>query len=230
MEKGWKEQAERLAELLRLMVRPVGVKLVAKEEEADIKALRPGRDFGRKFTFCQALSIAGRMGIPVMVSGQDEGCIVVLAIYGMGVFEPASKIPESQCAMGWVKDMDTAMRFIGHQAEDVIPPGTYAGFLASPLEFMEERPDVIMVYASPCQVVRMVQGYGYVTGECIESAFHGFAGTCVSGVLRTRRLNKPQVVLPGYGDRSIARVEDHEMAFSFTLDHMEALLEGIPDV
>lgn len=70
-----------------------------------------------------------------------------------------------------------------------------------------------MVYGNPFQITRMVQVYNYATGEGLESICQGFAGTCVGGFLFTRHKNKPQIVLPGYGDRALARVEDHEMAF-----------------
>ncbi|HEY5532731.1 MAG TPA: DUF169 domain-containing protein [Candidatus Anoxymicrobiaceae bacterium] len=226
----WQDQAKQLSDFLRLMVRPVGVRLLTADEAAEVRAIRPGPDLGRKFTYCQALSIAGRMGLPVMVTGQDEGCIMILQAYGMGNFDPLAKIPESQCAMGWVKDMETAYKFVTQMGEDFLGQRKYAALLASPLESMEQRPDVIFVYGMPAQVVRLVQGYGYVTGEAVESKFTGFGGTCVAGVVRTRRLNKPQVLLPGFGDRMLARVEDHEMAFSFTLDHMDVLLEGIREV
>lgn len=226
----WQAQAKQLTEFLRLMVRPVGVSLVKAEELHEVQALRPGRDFGRKFAFCQALSVAGRMGVPALVTGQDQGCIIVLQAFGMGKFDPVTKIPESQCAMGWLKDLDTAYKFVAAGAEDALGEREFAGMLAAPLESMDRRPDVVIVYGMPAQVARLVQGYGYVTGEPIESSFTGFGGTCMAGVLRTRRLGKPQVLLPGMGDRLMARVEDHEMAFSFTLDHMETLLEGIRDV
>lgn len=225
----WQNQARQLTEFLRLMVRPVGVKLLTSDEAEGAAALRPGPDLDRKFTYCQALSIAGRMGLPVIVTGQDEGCIMILQAFGMGNFDPFTKIPESQCAMGWVKDLETANRFIMQMGE-ILEPHAYAALLASPLESMELRPDVVIIYGMPAQVVRLVQGYGYSTGEAVESKFTGFGGTCIAGVLRTRRLNQPQVLLPGFGDRMLARVEDHEMAFSFTLDHMDSILEGIKEV
>lgn len=226
----WQSQSKQLTEVLRLMVRPVGICLLDREESEGAKALRPGRDLGRKFAYCQAFSAAGRMGLPVLVTSEDEGCIMILPAFGMGRFDPPEKIPQSQCAMGWVKDEETAVKFVMGQAEDILQPGEYAGLYAAPLEHMPRRPDVVMVYGTPAQVVRLVQGYGYSTGEAVESKFRGFGGTCVSGVLRTRRLARPQVLLPGFGDRALARVEDHEMAFSFTPDHMEAILEGIEDV
>ncbi len=226
----WQEQAVELTEFLRLMVRPVGVSFIREGELDGVRALRPGRDFGRKFSFCQALSIAGRMGVPALVTGQDEGCIMVLQAFGMGKFDPVAKIPESQCAMGWLKDLDAAYKFVAAGAEDALPEREYAGMLASPLESMDRRPDAVIVYGMPAQIARLVQGYGYMTGEPIESRFTGFGGTCMAGVLRTGRLRKPQVLLPGMGDRLVARVEDHEMAFSFTLDDMDAILEGMRDV
>jgi uncharacterized protein (DUF169 family) len=225
----WQEQSKKLTEFLRLMVRPVGVKLLTAGETGEVHALRPGPDLGKKFTYCQALSIAGRMGLPVMVTGQDEGCIMILQAYGMGNFDPLTKIPESQCAMGWVKDLEIANKFIMQMGE-MLGQREYAGLLAAPLESMELRPDSIIIYGMPAQVVRLIQGYGYSTGEAVESKFTGFGGTCIAGVLRTRRLNEPQVLLPGFGDRMLARVEDHEMAFSFTLDHMDSILEGIREV
>lgn len=225
----WQDQAKELSDFLRLMVRPVGVKLLSTGEVDGVRALRPGPDMGRKFTYCQALSIAGRMGLPVMVTGQDEGCIMILQAYGMGNFDPITKIPESQCAMGWVKDEETALKFVT-QMGDFLGQRKYAALLAAPLETMETEPDVVIVYGMPAQVVRLVQGYGYVTGEAVESKFTGFGGTCLAGVIRTLRLNRPQVLLPGFGDRMLARVEDHEMAFSFTPEHLDALLEGISEV
>jgi uncharacterized protein (DUF169 family) len=226
----WQTLSRKLTDTLRLMVRPVGVCLLTREESEGEKALRPGRDLGRKLAYCQALSVAGRMGVPVLLSGEDEACIMILPAFGMGKFDPPEKIPQSQCAMGWVKDDETAVKFVIGQAEDILQPGEYAGFYAAPLELMSRRPDVIIVYGTPAQVVRLVQGYGYSTGEAVESKFRGFGGTCASGVLRTRRLGRPQVLLPGFGDRALARVEDHEMAFSFTPDHMDAILEGIEEV
>jgi uncharacterized protein (DUF169 family) len=143
----WREQARRMTDFLRLTVRPVGVRLLRKEEADEVRAVRPGRDLGRKFAFCQALSIAGRTGLPVLVTGQDESCIAILPAFGMGRFDPPTKVPESQCAMGWVKDEDTAMKFVTRLSEDALPEGEYTGLYACPLENMELRPEVIMIYA-----------------------------------------------------------------------------------
>ncbi len=103
---------------------------------------------------------------------------MILPAFGMGRFDPPEKIPQSQCAMGWVKDDETAVKFVMGQAEDIVEPGAYAALYAVPLgSSMPRRPDV------------------------------------VAGLAARWRGS-----------------EDHEMAFSFTLDHMDAILEGIEEV
>ncbi|MDY6794964.1 MAG: hypothetical protein SWK76_06755 [Actinomycetota bacterium] len=97
-----------------------------------VKAIRLGSDLGRKFAFCQALSAADRMGIPVLLTGQDEGCIMVLPAFGMVRFDPPNKIPESQSDMGWVKDVETACKLVNKQGPARPTPGRVRRLLCLP--------------------------------------------------------------------------------------------------
>lgn len=75
-----------------------------------------------------------------------------------------------------------------------------------------EPPQVVMIYGTPGQMVKLVTAYVYISGEKVTLSASGKAGSDTA-VVETLLTGKPRLALPGYGDRIVGHVEDYEMLF-----------------
>jgi uncharacterized protein (DUF169 family) len=73
--------------------------------------------------------------------------------------------------------------------------------------------------------MRLVAAALFKTGGSIHSEFSARAD-CADIVIRTTKTDKPQVILPCYGDRVFGQTQDNEMAFSFPFRMANDVVEG----
>jgi uncharacterized protein (DUF169 family) len=97
----------------------------------------------------------------------------------------------------------------------------------SPLDRTETTPHVILIYANPAQVMRLIHGATYHTGQPIESRFSGRAASCTEGVIGAFNDKQVKVVVPGNGDRIWGTCQDHEMVISIPAERLESVVEGL---
>jgi uncharacterized protein (DUF169 family) len=73
-------------------------------------------------------------------------------------------------------------------------------------------PDTVLVYCDGAQLMHIVQALSFEHRHTPVSSFEGFAESCGKGGYLPFLTQKPQVVIPGAGDRSFAGIQDHEVA------------------
>ncbi len=66
----------------------------------------------------------------------------------------------------------------------------------------------------------------YRQGGRITSSFSARID-CSDCVIATHQSQKPQVILPCYGDRVFGQAQDHEMAFAFPYGWTEEIVAGL---
>ena len=220
----WEERAEALDRLLKLETQPLGIKIIGVEEEIPVKARRP-MDFNRKMTLCQLITIARRIGWTVAALPEDiTTCFFPLI------------------ALGWrqVKDKKDMVRFFAKarycsddmvaklRTEDFLKdrPTLGRGLIYSPMSKLSFEPEVVLIYGSPAQVMRLIRGYVHFTGLPIRSTFLGGL-SCAESLIACRKDQRAQVVVPGNGERIFAMTNDHEMAFYVPASQVEPLIAGI---
>lgn len=87
------------------------------------------------------------------------------------------------------------------------------GFIASPLTDTIIRPDVILIYGNPAQMIHIIHALTWEGKNIIkDQAFMGYGESCLLGALTTYLKNKAQIVLPGEGDRTFGMTTEDEMA------------------
>jgi uncharacterized protein (DUF169 family) len=86
---------------------------------------------------------------------------------------------------------------------------------------------VVVIYANPAQVMRLVHAATYHQGEPIQCSFGARAASCAEGIIRTYHSGEPQVVLPGGGDRIFAMTGDEELCFTLPASLLDRLVEGV---
>jgi len=202
---------------------PLGIKMVAREEDIPEKAKRPGRDMHFDSALCQGMGIARHYGWTIAVSRKDISCPIGATLFG---FQPkVEHFTGGHCCAG----MYTRDAAAGSKTEAAAPCfdfGQYFAMVSGPLNRIDFEPDVVLVFGNPAQVMRLVTGALWESGGYIHSRFSGRTD-CADEVIETMKTGKPQVILPCYGDRIFAQTQDHEMAFSFPYAFGQTLVDGL---
>lgn len=202
---------------------PLGIKMVAREEDIPEKAKRPGRDMHFDSALCQGMGIARHYGWTIAVSRKDISCPIGATLFG---FQPkVEHFTGGHCCAG----MYTKDAAAGAKTEAAAPCfdfGQYFAMVSGPLNRIDFEPDVVLVFGNPAQVMRLVTGALWESGGYIHSRFSGRTD-CADELIETMKTGKPQVILPCYGDRIFAQTQDHEMAFSFPYAFAQMLVDGL---
>jgi uncharacterized protein (DUF169 family) len=73
-------------------------------------------------------------------------------------------------------------------------------------------PDSILIYGNGFQITHIIQALSYEHKHVPTSKFEGFEESYVKGGLLPFLTQKPEVVIPGAGDRSFGAVSEDEIA------------------
>lgn len=200
---------------LRLLTYPVAIKFIKDYEEIPEEAHRPSK-IGQTITLCQAFTMARRWGEHVAMAYEDNACITSSLVHQWKKV-PIKDIIESQIKSGYHKDAKAEIAVQSQYSalakkENYLKIKDHVGFIVSPLTKTIVEPDVILVYGDPAQMTHIVQALSYEGKYLVNSSFIGFGESCLKGVLIPYITDKPEVVLPGTGDRTLALTKEEEMA------------------
>lgn len=218
-----KEYAQQLEKYLRLQTFPLGLKLLGREEQLPVKVKIPSKDLGQPVAICQALGFARKYGWTVALNGADQACPIGSVVMGWG--EALPYYSEGNLAQG----MYTETLEAGAKSEAAVRRfelHKYAYLVVGPLERIDFQPDIVLVYGTPAQVMRLVQGALYKQGGCITSSFSGRA-ECSESIVNTVITGQYQVVLPGNGERVFGQAQDEELAFAIPYGKIQDVLAGL---
>jgi uncharacterized protein (DUF169 family) len=220
------DQSGTLMDLLRLQTRPLAVKLLSPEENLPKRVHRPKRLLKHRITICQGITMARRYGWRLGLLKDDVCCAAALIAYGWAGKQPrAEEVADLMLAAQYAQNREAAHRQI--EAIPRLAPGECSGLVLSPLELTTWKPDLVMIYASPGQMMRLVQAATYHEGIPLTAYFGGKAASCAEGIIRTFQTQQCQIVLPCGGDRIFAMTADDELAFVAPEHRIDQLLEGL---
>jgi len=216
----FRELGNDLYHRLHLPTYPVAIKFIKKEDEIPQKAIRPSAG-GQKWSLCQAFTYARRMGLHSAMTDDDNFCVPSSASMGW-IDVPMEELFESQIQQGWHKDRAAEQCRFDCVAQTLYsgPEGRerfkktrqYVGFICSPLTSTIVIPDSVLVYGDGGHTSHLIQALCYDYTEPITSTFDGFGESCFKGGLLPFITGKPQVVIPGMGDRAFSGTTVDEMA------------------
>ncbi|MDA0999229.1 MAG: DUF169 domain-containing protein [bacterium] len=217
------EYYEKLNQYLRLASFPVAVRFLESWDELPPRTKRPEKDFGNKFTTCQAISMARRYGWVIALGREDSSC--VLGAMALGLEKRLPHYTEGNLCV----DFYTENLEAGRISEESVPRlelGKYVGVIAAPLNRTAFEPHTIVIYGNGAQIMRLGQAWLWKRGGTLNSEFRGRVD-CADLAIAPHLTGEPQMIIPCSGDRIFGQVQDHEVAFSFPFSAMEEILEGM---
>ncbi len=217
----YREKGKELYNKLRLLTFPVAIKFFKDLSEIPEQAQQPSKSMGQQISLCQAFTMARRWGAHLAMTVEDNICYTSSLVHQWeDVTVPLRDIITSQVKSGYHKDLNAELA-VQSAFADLATKKAYEkikdhkGFVVSPLTKTVVVPDVILLYGDPAQITHTIHALSYEGKYIIQSAFIGYGESCLKGVLLPYISKKPQVVLPGTGDRILALTKEEEMAIGF---------------
>jgi len=210
----YRTQGQDIYHKLHLSTYPIAIKYIKGIDEIPENAMRPST-LGKKMALCQAFTQIRRWGSTVAMTSEDNLCTPATAMHRWEDIT-MEEIIESQVRQGWHKNIEAEeQRFKAFSKllgdEYITNPKQYVGFICSPLTGTAFIPDSVLIYCDGVQITHIIQALSYEHKYVPTSSFEGFEESCIKGGLIPFVTQKPQVVIPGSGDRAFAAISEHEI-------------------
>lgn len=218
-----KEAAEKLYKYVKPKSRVVGIRFFQSRIEAD-SILKSQRRPRKRLTICQIINTARLYGWTWTVFSEDADCILGSSVLGLRDADENFRSGEIFMKLGYVTDKEAAKRFA-----DAVPKikEKKEGFVVGPLEGLEVEPDLVIIYGNGAQMMRVINGAVYATGERLTFGAIGDIGICGDGIAEAYNTQKPQLVVACYGERRFGHTSDDEIAMVIPFKYLEKVVEGI---
>ena len=211
----YRQIGKELYNKLRLLTFPVALRFIKDVSEIPDQASQPSK-MGQQLSLCQSFTMARRWGANLAMTIDDNLCYTSSLVHQWEKV-PIKDIITSQVKSGYHKDLNAELAvqsvfsdFTSEKAIEKIKD--HKGFIVSPLTKTIVIPDVILIYGDPAQILHIIHALSYEGKYIVQSAFIGYGESCLKGVLLPYISKKPQVVLPGTGDRLLSLTKEEEMA------------------
>jgi uncharacterized protein (DUF169 family) len=211
-----------LNSLLRLKTTVTGMKMFASADEmAQIpKIRRPSA----VHTTDQIVSMASRLGWTVGVTSDDLVGAQCRAVIGLAPQDDKWLAGEAYVGV-WHENAEDAHK--RQAALDVVPYGQYEALAVSPLASGRlNPPDICLVYATPGQMIILINGLQYTGYKKFEWGVVGETA-CADSWGRALKTGEPSLSLPCYAERRYGGVPDEEMLMALSPAHLAKAITGM---
>ena len=195
-----------LNSLLRLKTTVIGMKMFATVEE--MAAIPKIRRPTAVHTTDQIVSMASRLGWTVGITADDLVGAQCRAVIGLAPQD--EKLLEGKSYVGvWHGTAEDARK--RQEALDVVAFGQYQALAVSPLSSGRlNPPDICLVYATPGQMIILINGLQYTGYKKFEWGVVGETA-CADSWGRALKTGEPSLSLPCFAERRYGGVPDEEM-------------------
>ena len=208
--------------LLRLKTTVIGMKLfrTAAEMEAVPKIRRPNAIH----TTDQIVSMASRLGWTVGITAADLVGEQCRAVIGLAPQDEQWLAGRSYVGVWHATPEDASAR---QRALDVVPFGQHQAMAVSPLASGRlDPPDICLVYATPGQMIILINGLQYAGYKKFEWSVVGETA-CADSWGRALKTGEPSLSLPCFAERRYGGVPDEEMLMALSPAHLAKAIDGM---
>ena len=223
----WSELAERAKKILKLEIPPIAIKFVRRGE-----GMPEGIEEynGDPVPFCGFVGMVRAEG-KVISSKADGLRACPLGLSALGFSETPEKVAkgEADFEAGRFLNLDAARRKVSsiQRLSDMMGPGMIEAVLAAPLDKTPVDPDVVHIFGSAYQMMRIVQGSIYQDGGKAHAEFAGMQATCSDATVVPLITNQPNFTVQCVKSRMQCECADWEMLAGIPGKKFEEVVTGI---
>lgn len=213
-----RQLGEELYNKLHLPTYPVAITYFKTENEIPPKTMRPSA-MGQKMCICQTFTYARAWGAQVAITAEENFCVPSSAGHKW-IDVTDEEFIQSQVTQGWHKSREAETNrirlynswFSGPDGERALAKvKSRIGLVCAPLHRAELEPDTILVFGNGVHITHIIHALCYDYTFPLLSSFEGFGESCLKGGLLPFITGRPQVVIPGMGDRAFAGITPDEI-------------------
>lgn len=208
--------------LLRLKTTPIGMKMFATvaEMEAIPKIRRPAA----LHTTDQIVGMAARLGWTVGITADDLVASQCRAVIGLAPRDEEWLAGEPFVGVWHGTAEDARKR---QEALCTVPHGRYQAMAVSPLASGRlNPPDICLVYATPGQMIILINGLQYVGYQKFDWNVVGETA-CADSWGRALATGEPSLSIPCFAERRYGGVPDEEMLMALPAAHLAKAIAGM---
>ena len=208
--------------LLRLKTTVIGMKLYQTVEEMEaIPRIRRPRHV---LTTDQVVGQAARLGWTVGVTAEDLVGAQCRAVIGLAPQDEEFLRGERYVGV-WHGDAESAAA--RQRALDCVPYGRYRAMAVSPVESGRiPDPDICLVYATPGQMIILINGLQYTGYRKFEWSVVGETA-CADSWGRALKTGEPSLSIPCYAERRYGGVPDEELLMALKPADLRKAVDGM---
>jgi uncharacterized protein (DUF169 family) len=211
-----------LNSLLRLKTTVIGMKMFARVE--DMLAIPKIRRPSATHTTDQIVSMASRLGWTVGITADDLVGAQCRAVIGLAPQDENWLAGKNYVGVWHGTAEDARKR---QEALDVVPFGQYAALAVTPLAAGRlNPPDICLVYATPGQMIILINGLQYTGYKKFEWGVVGETA-CADSWGRALKTGEPSLSLPCYAERRYGGVPDEELLMALSPAHLGKAITGM---
>jgi len=211
-----------LNSLLRLKTTVTGIKMFSRVE--DMEAIPKIRRPNAVHTTDQIVSMASRLGWTVGITADDLVGAQCRAVIGLGP-QDEQWLEGANYVGVWHGTAEDARK--RQEALDVVPFGQYRAMAVSPLTSGRlDPPDICLVYATPGQMIILINGLQYTGYKKFEWGVVGETA-CADSWGRALKTGEPSLSLPCFAERRYGGVPDEEMLMALKPEHLAKAITGM---
>ncbi|WP_315830963.1 DUF169 domain-containing protein [Bradyrhizobium prioriisuperbiae] len=208
--------------LLRLKTTVIGMKLFARADE--MAAIPKIRRPSAVHTTDQIVSMASRLGWTVGITASDLVGAQCRAVIGLTPQDEQWLSGQSYVGVWHETAEDARAR---QEALCVVPHGRYEALAVSPLASGRlNPPDICLVYATPGQMIILINGLQYSGYKKFEWGVVGETA-CADSWGRALATGEPSLSLPCYAERRYGGVPDEEMLMALKPADLQKAITGM---
>ena len=201
---------------------PVGIKLIRIGEDIPDTIATP-KKFGIAVYLCQWISMARRFGWVVGLTPDDINCTICLVGFGFKRIPDPSAFASFFVDMGYSGSVEQARA--AADASSFLEPGSVRGVLVFPLNKAPVEPDVVVIYGTPAQMIRLTYAYTHSFLKPIHSETTSGL-SCLAAVMPAVS-GESTLIIPGRGERMMAGTDDAEMFFTMPAEQLDGIVNGL---
>jgi uncharacterized protein (DUF169 family) len=211
-----------LNSLLRLKTTVIGMKLFESVEQ--MAAIPKIRRPTAVHTTDQIVSMASRLGWTVGITADDLVGAQCRAVIGLAPQDENWLAGQNYVGV-WHENAEDARK--RQEALDVVAYGQYRALVVSPLASGRlNPPDICLVYATPGQMIILINGLQYTGYKKFEWGVVGETA-CADSWGRALKTGEPSLSLPCYAERRYGGVPDEEMLMALKPAHLVKAISGM---
>jgi uncharacterized protein (DUF169 family) len=207
--------------LLRLKTTVIGMKLFAQVK--DMQAIPKIRRPSAVHTTDQIVSMASRLGWTVGITAADLVGAQCRAVIGLAPQDEKWLAGQSYVGV-WHETAEDARK--RQEALCVVPHGHYEALVVSPLASGLDPPDICLVYATPGQMIILINGLQWTGYKKFDWSVVGETA-CADSWGRALKTGEPSLSLPCYAERRYGGVPDEEMLMALSPAHLAKAISGM---